>query len=111
MLRINICPALGLSNGAGGKLVALVYGDEKTPPHETLNGVFERVCTNKTPSIPSLLVTLPKNCRGIIGALDYTGSLPDTNGHTVLIDPHTFRGFRGFLFLSHTLFLCTRLNP
>lgn len=100
MLRINICPAIGLSNCSVGRLIYIVDELDVVQPHEDINQAAERLPREGIPTIPSLLVQFSTHYTGAIGALRSTRISQDSfycaeRTQTVLIDPHNFKGIRG----------------
>ena len=93
MLRTNICPALGLSNGSLGNIVAVL--NNYIPPLESKEDLLTRFTseTEINAFVPSVLVDFGKFYKGKIGALDSKNDLSQNN--IVLIEPQSFGKIHG----------------
>ena len=87
MLRTNICPELGLCNGAIGKVLGVLFGNISIPSHENIQEAAQRIArTSMQEAVPSLLVYFPDNYTGIVSAVSQDATtLQDSK--TVVIDP------------------------
>lgn len=99
MLRINICPSIGLSNGSIGYLVAVVRNRACIAPHESIETAVSRAvrAENASAEVPALLVRFPNCYKGVIGALTSDGDMDSKRNAamTVLIEGHTFERVHG----------------
>lgn len=97
MLRKNICPALGLSNGSIGTLISLNYCNE-LPAHESLDSAIDRAVLSSrgTAQVPSLLIRFASCYKGMVGALASGTELQEhaKGNKTVLIEPQLFKRMR-----------------
>lgn len=109
MLRINICPGLGLCNGSIGQLIGVHSKDSSLPSHESTDSAASRAANGSSQHafVPSLLINFPLCYKGLIGALS-TSHVDDHSksyaNRTVLIDPYPFSDRRGLpVSVAHSL--------
>lgn len=95
MLRINICPSLGLCNGSIGTIVAVLRNG--LPPLESVSDVKERVMSSTPEStfVPSVLVDFKNYYKGQISVLKEEDKMGSNSSSTVLIEPHNLGRIRG----------------
>jgi len=96
MLRINLCPALGLSNGSIGTIRSVLYNN--VPPIESDEAVVDRILStnDNCTFVPSVLVDFKNYYKGKLSALkSESSSSINRNENVVLIEPQTSNGIRG----------------
>ena len=106
MLRQNICPSLGLSNGSIGNVLAVL--SQNIPELEDNKRFIERACSEAIESnfIPSVLVHFENYYKGKIGAVksDESRVKYDYARKVVLVEPQNFGNIRGIpLIPAHSM--------
>ena len=96
MLRKNISPSLGLSNGSIGEILEII-GDSFSP-HDSDQEASKKIILDKY-QVPSVLVSFKGVYKGKVGAVnDQMFSIQDKfyEGRSiVLIEPEVFEGIKG----------------